>query len=91
MRTSFYILSNLIFFAEYVTYENITVDYLWRMQYKLCIFCVQDGETLLHLALNNGHLKVFILLLGSLTDMDVNAQDKVVEWNVRSLVMSSSM
>ena len=52
---------------------------------------MQDGETLLHLALNNGHLEVSILLLGSLTDIDVNAQDKVVEWNVCSLAMSSSM
>ena len=46
---------------------------------ELCLFCVQDGETLLHLTLNHGHLKVFIFLLGSLTDMDVNAQDKVVD------------
>ena len=48
---------------------------------------MQDGETLLHLALSYGHLKVFILLLGSLTDMDVNAKDKVLEWNVKQYVI----
>jgi len=52
------------------------------MLHQLWVFYVQDGETLLHVALNHGHLKVFILLLGSLTDMDVNAQDKVAELKV---------
>ena len=52
------------------------------MLHQLWLFYVQDGETLLHVALNHGHLKVFILLLGSLTDVDVNAQDKVDEWKV---------
>ena len=43
------------------------------------LFCVQDGETFLHLALNHGDFRIFTFLLGSLADVDVNAQDKVVQ------------
>ena len=43
---------------------------------------MQDGETLLHLALFRGDFKIFTFLLGSLAAVDVNAQDKVVHYTV---------
>ena len=47
-----------------------------------CLFCVQDGETFLHLALLCGDFKKFTFLLGSLAEVDVNSQDKVVHYTV---------